>query len=746
MSKPISNLQRLQSELAIEKSKNYQLSQDNFELKLDLASTKNNLRILESDISVFKSNEKKMQSIIKSLESQISLKSPNTDATSKLLIKRPIFTDNNLKNSKKNPSKDFLDSPQTKIIFPPFKGKVETEEELDNFSQSSSNDSEKITLSQKKLDYDSMYQEKNDKTKKNIDKPDNKFSKNVQISNKNEENSKVDNLFKNNNKQIIGNKIFEDFLIIGENNENNEDLVITSSKKKSLIENLRIQTPKILYSFKNNLKPDHIATILNCAFPFGIESKKLEITDSFSSLNEILFASNTLFEQRDQSFVFVLKCDEDIEKEINYQYKVSLNSVEKPYLKKVSLLQTSNPNHLKYCICFMCNDYQYIDQTNNNANNNNNMNNRTNNMGNSKNNEIPIRGHSMSNHKDKEKDKKNQEKLFYSTKKVFCFVSYYPFIKFFTDVIISILNYLKLNKMKYSHEESFKLNSKDVYSRMDSSFLHHQMNKELEKILKNIYENQIPCFSSTLIFPNFDDLKGMIEFKIPQESHCFFLEAEWVSSCVFSNIKCEQFLYLFLALMLEKTLVFFSKSLALLTSTLMTFICLLKPFRWPYPMIFNIPESLLEFLDSPVPILIGINKGKEYVVVDKKLEKTHKECIFVNLDEVEIYNDDNLDEEVYSQFFHQLAYKLKGPFDELKSKKDLNFGKKSIIMNPDKKDKEICLNIFEIIKEELNKEIIMIGERGKGVEEFIKGKDIKDGFLKRFIQTQMFSFYITTSF
>ena len=285
-----------------------------------------------------------------------------------------------------------------------------------------------------------------------------------------------------------------------------------------------ILNQKILYSFKKSLKPDHLTTILHFAFPFGVECKKLKITDSFSSLNEILYASNTLFEQRDRSFVFVLKCDEDIEKEINCQYKISLNSSKN--LRKVSLLQTSNPNHLKYCICFVSNDYQ----------------------------QVTIKKSCSPSKEDPKKKKKEKERttddeyetVFFATKKVYCFVSYYPFIKFFTDVIISILNYLKVNKMKFSHEHEVDPMF-EVYKKLDSSFLHHQMNNELELILKNIYENQIPCFASTLIFPNFDDLKGMIEFQIPQESHCFFLEAEWLSSCVFSNFKCEKFLFLFLA-------------------------------------------------------------------------------------------------------------------------------------------------------------------------------------------------------
>lgn len=666
---------KLQSELSLEKSKNFQLSKELFELKLELAKTKNNLRNLEIEISTYKSKEKNLQSTIQSLESQLTTNISKNTLPIKDLKKNTNFASEIYSQIEK--------SPQTKIIFTPFIGKsYDPKDDLDNFSQESSEDS---------FNYDIV------KSPKNLFKG-----------------------IKSNNKLKIGGKIFEDFLIIGAES----DQIINSLNEAKGLESTTVNiAPKILYSFNNNLKSDHITTILNCAFPFGIECKKLKITDSFSSLNEILFTSNTLFEQRDHSFVFVLKCDEDIEKEINYQYKVSLDSRKK--LRRVSLLQTSNPNHLKYCICFIANDYQHFTYKAKSKIKDSKKINMKNNVSTLSTND--------------------EESYFYSTKKIFCFVSYYPFIKFFTDVIISILNYLKLNKMKFSHEKE-EYPPFEIFQKIDASFLHHQMNKELELILKNIYENQIPCFSSTLIFPNFDDLKGMIEFKIPQESHCFFLEAEWLSSCVFSNLKCEQFLYLFLALMLEKTLVVFSENLALLTSTLMTFICLLKPFKWPYPMVFNIPENLLEFLDSPVPILIGINQGKKFFI-ERKLEKMHKECIFVNLDEVEIFNDFNLDEEVYSQFFHQLAYKLKGPFDDLKNKKE--GGKKIIIMNPDKNDKEICLKIFEIIKESLNKEIIQLIKGNKillkkniEVEEILKSSGSKDGFIKRFFQTQMFSYFI----
>jgi len=310
---------KLQSELSIEKSKNYKLSQELFELKLELASAKNNLRSVEADLVHYKSNEKKLHSQIQKMEVQFA--TPMKNEISQLLIKRPIFSESMppLHQIKAKKLTERIDSPQTKIYFTPMLGKTNDPNE-DNVNVSKSSSSEDDSL--------------NDIAKQ-----------------------KLENLFKKGDggKMIIGNKIFEDFLIIG---AENQDIIDMFEQKKNVKDSEVVLGPKILYSFKNNLKNDHLTTILHCAFPFGIESKKLKITDSFSSLNEILYTSNTLFEQRDRSFVFVLKCDEDIEKEINCQYKISLNSGK--LLRKVSLLQTSNPNHLKYCICFVSNDYQNL--------------------------------------------------------------------------------------------------------------------------------------------------------------------------------------------------------------------------------------------------------------------------------------------------------------------------------------------------------------------------------------------------
>lgn len=82
------------------------------------------------------------------------------------------------------------------------------------------------------------------------------------------------------------------------------------------------------------------------------------------------------------------------------------------------LLETCNPNHLLYGICIKIKDV--IENPPLQGNNNESM-------------------HLTALH----------EKSFWVTNKVFCFFTYYPFIKFFLDILASILNQMKMKKVEF---------------------------------------------------------------------------------------------------------------------------------------------------------------------------------------------------------------------------------------------------------------------------------------------------------
>ena len=45
----------------------------------------------------------------------------------------------------------------------------------------------------------------------------------------------------------------------------------------------------------------------------------------------------------------------------------------------------------------------------------------------------------------------------------------------------------------------------------------------------------------------------------------------------------------------------------------MCFQTIIKPFLYPHAYIYSLPISLLTILDSPVPVLIGINKSIDFI-------------------------------------------------------------------------------------------------------------------------------------
>ena len=79
-----------------------------------------------------------------------------------------------------------------------------------------------------------------------------------------------------------------------------------------------------------------------------------------------------------------------------------------------------------------------------------------------------------------------------------------------------------------------------------------------------------------------------------------------------SSLSFEDFLFVFTAISLEKKVVFFSEKVALLTGSILTFYSIIKPFTYVMPVIYNLPNVLIDMLDSCVPIILGINKKIEY--------------------------------------------------------------------------------------------------------------------------------------
>lgn len=46
---------------------------------------------------------------------------------------------------------------------------------------------------------------------------------------------------------------------------------------------------------------------------------------------------------------------------------------------------------------------------------------------------------------------------------------------------------------------------------------------------------------------------------------------------------------------------------------MLSFWQILKPFKYIHPIIYSVPDSLIDMIDSPVPCFLGIGKEGEFI-------------------------------------------------------------------------------------------------------------------------------------
>jgi hypothetical protein len=76
-----------------------------------------------------------------------------------------------------------------------------------------------------------------------------------------------------------------------------------------------------------------------------------------------------------------------------------------------------------------------------------------------------------------------------------------------------------------------------------------------------------------------------------------------------STLTAEQFFKILCAMMLEKSVIFVSDNLPLLSSAVLGMQCFLFPFKWCHVQIPILPKSLLDMIEAPMPFLVGLLKS-----------------------------------------------------------------------------------------------------------------------------------------
>lgn len=160
-------------------------------------------------------------------------------------------------------------------------------------------------------------------------------------------------------------------------------------------------------------------------------------------------------------------------------------------------------------------------------------------------------------------------------------MTYFPFVRFFFDTIVSFLSKEEqptpTDSMTYSHLlDKIKLSrivtfsekegeANDVFQSVDIGFLQKVMYTELWKHLTGLYRYPIPQCGSNLSFHIEND---SISYQLLGKDKIYMSDALWACPIVFTNFPFEDFYWLFIAFLLENHIVLISENYALLTATL----------------------------------------------------------------------------------------------------------------------------------------------------------------------------------
>ncbi|PON54584.1 DENN domain containing protein [Trema orientale] len=177
-------------------------------------------------------------------------------------------------------------------------------------------------------------------------------------------------------------------------------------------------------------------------------------------------------------------------------------------------------------------------------------------------------------------------------------------------------------------DELFSNFDKDLGSDLIMEWAKENKN-DLLQIICGYHALPLPARGSELVFQPLEHLQS-IEYRRPPVSALGFYEkysdsfespevnfklaaaeealalSVWTTATICRVLSLESVLALFTGVLLEKQVVVVCPNLGLLSATVLSLIPMILPFQWQSLMLPVLPVRMLEFLDAPVPFIVGL--------------------------------------------------------------------------------------------------------------------------------------------
>ena len=184
-----------------------------------------------------------------------------------------------------------------------------------------------------------------------------------------------------------------------------------------------------------------------------------------------------------------------------------------------------------------------------------------------------------------------------------------------------------------------------------------------------------------------------LPIKLPPRETAFISSLEEEVFEILNYFTFEEFAFIFFAWMQEKSIVFISSNLKKITRCIAFFTTLFKPFNWIFPTICSVPSDRIDMLDSPIPVVIGVNTATEEFfnnILPRYLKGKNKSTserpnIYIFLDHKVFYYDLRILDSVLLPNCNKMLKRLQKLYHEFFNTKSSNFFK----INNKKKDKSV---------------------------------------------------------
>ncbi|EAR86055.1 DENN domain protein (macronuclear) [Tetrahymena thermophila SB210] len=394
-------------------------------------------------------------------------------------------------------------------------------------------------------------------------------------------------------------------------------------------------------------------------------------------------------------------------------------------------------------------------------------------------------------------DDETGEKTVFLFPTVYCILTYYPFIDFFLRVIQEVVNRIKtirLVKSSFSGIIDNSLQNVDI----DQVIKNLQKDKDLSYCLRALqirevqpdkfvyfylYNPQIQCQhqdeknqqdeKKRLSTFNNQSLQNKqftaASYNVPPLEEMSYVEGVEAAYLTFSNLPYYDFQLIFTLILLEKKVVFLSKNITLLTLTSITFQNIIKPMKYPHPVIFSICEDLMYFLESPVPIIVGVNMSSEkfeyqygynedcyYIDLDKNMiiTKNQQSVCKMESQKFKFGNQKKKIKQIFSEINNNITSKQLG--NKFKKFLQRSHNDKRLVYKPDENQIQNLKNLLVLIRKSISETIIEklpttpIFQQDNSQQldmvqiqnSILKNCQGNKVFLENFVETQIFFFYI----